>query len=208
MKIKPLYIYLGIFVVFVAAVIFFSRTTKQSNPNMNSNSAAQMPDDDVHGKMKSQGNGDSPSKSNLMADAAEKINKIKSEYEKNPNDTSKVFKYAEVLIGHNPDEAIKLYEKILKVGPKRIDVLLQLTYVSFNMGDVKKAEEYNSKVLSIEPNNLIAKFNVGGLAQAKGDENKAKAVWQELSSKYPQTEVGKIATELIKQMSQPAAKTK
>ncbi|MFA7229266.1 MAG: tetratricopeptide repeat protein [Melioribacteraceae bacterium] len=207
MKIKPIYIYLGVFIVFVAAVLFFSETTKKSNMP-SKDPLAQMPDDDIHGKMRSQGNGDMPSKSNLMNDAVEKINKLKSDYEKNPNDTAKVLLYADVLIAHQPEEAVKLYNKILKIDPKRVDVLLQMTYVSFNMGDVAKAEEYNARVLSINPNNLIAKFNTGGLAQAKGDNTKARSIWTDLSSRYPNSEVGKIAGELVKQLDQNATKSK
>lgn len=202
MKVKPIFIYLGVFLVFVAAVIFFSKSTQKSNSATEINQQAQMPNDDIHGKMKSQGNGDVPSKSNVMEDAVQKINTLKTAYEQNPNDTASVRNYADVLLAHKPDEAIKLYEKILRVNPKRTDILLQLTFVYFNQGDIKKADEYNSRVLTIDNNNLIAKFNVGGLAQAKGDEKKARAVWQDLSNKYPQTEVGKLAANIIKQLDQ------
>lgn len=208
MKVKPIFIYLGVFLIFVLAVLFFSKTTQKSNSAPEISQQAQMPNDDIHGKMKSQGNGDVPSRSNLMEDAVQKINSLKAAYEKNPNDTASVRNYADVLLAHKPDEATKLYEKILRIDPKRTDILLQLTFVYFNQGDVKKAEEYNSKVLSIDNNNLIAKFNVGGLAQAKGDEKKARAVWQDLSNKYPQTEVGKLAANIIKQLDQKSQQMK
>jgi tetratricopeptide (TPR) repeat protein len=208
MKLKAIYIYLGVFIIFVAAVIFFSKTTNDSNKAMEINPQAQMPDDDIHGKMKSQGNGDTPSKSNLMQDAVERINALKSEAEKSPNDTLKVREYADVLIAHKPEEAIKLYERILRIDSKRTDILLQLTFVYFNQGDMKKAEEFNSKVLTVDNNNLIAKFNIGGLAQAKGDERKAKSVWQDLANRYPQTEVGKLAAQLVQQLDQKPAQAK
>ncbi|MHB8906552.1 MAG: tetratricopeptide repeat protein [Melioribacteraceae bacterium] len=208
MKIKPIYIYLGVIIVFIAAVIFFSRTTKDSNTASAISPEAQMPNDDIHSKMKSQGNGDSPNKSNVMKEAVDKINNLKAAVEKNPNDTLKTREYADLLIAHKPDEAIKLYERIIKTDPKRTDILLQLTYVYFNQGNINKAEEYNSKVLSVDKNNLIAQYNIGGLAQAKGDEKKAIAIWQDLAKKYPQTEVGSIAGEVVKQLSQKAAQTK
>ncbi|PKL81574.1 MAG: hypothetical protein CVV24_14540 [Ignavibacteriae bacterium HGW-Ignavibacteriae-3] len=200
MKLKPVYVYLGVFILFIAAVVYFSSTTKNSNKSVDINSQAQMPDDDIHGKMKSQGNGDMPSRENLMAGAVEKINNLKSDYEKNPNDTLKIRSYADVLIAHKPEEALKLYEKILKVDPKRIDILLQMTYMTFNQGDVKKAEEFNNRALTLDPNNLIARFNTAGLAQANGDEKKAKLIWKELAAKNSDTEVGRIASELLKQM--------
>lgn len=202
MKVKPIYIYLGVLIVFIAAMVFFSKTTQNSNNASEINPQAQIPEDDIHSKMKSQGNGDVPSKSNVMQDAFERINNLKADVEKNPNDTLKVRQYADVLIAHKPEEAIKLYERILKVDSKRTDILLQLTFVYFNQGDVKKAEEYNSKVLSVDNNNIIAKFNTAGLAQAKGDEKKAKTIWQDLANKYPQSEVGQLAAQLVKQLDQ------
>lgn len=208
MKVRPIYIYLGVFLVFVAAMVFFSRTTKNSNNASEINPQAQMPTDDTHSKMRSQGNGDVPSKSNVMQEAIEKINALKADVEKNPNDTAKVRQYADVQIAHKPEEAIKLYERILKIDSKRTDILLQLTFVYFNQGDVKKAEEYNSKVLTIDKNNLIAKFNTAGLAQAKGDEKKAKAIWQDLAKKYPQSEVGHLAAQLVKQLDQKPVQMK
>jgi tetratricopeptide (TPR) repeat protein len=208
MKVKPVFVYLGVFIVFIAAVIFFSNTTKNSNTPSAINPQAKMPDDDIHGKMKSQGNGDSPNKSNVMKEAVDKINNLKAGVEKNPNDTLKAREYADVLIAHKPDEAIKLYERILKADPKRVDILLQLTFVYFNQGNIDKAEEYNSKVLMIDKNNLFAQYNLGGLAQARGNDKKAASIWQELAKKYPQTEIGRMAGEVAKQVGQKTSSTK
>mgnify|MGYP001599541817 CR=1 FL=1 len=202
MKIKPIYIYLGVFVIFIAAVLFFSNAAKNSKTARELNPNTQMPIDDIHKGIAEQGNGDMPSKSNVMKEAVEKMNALKAAVEKKPNDTLKVREYAEMVQAHEPDEAIKLYENILKVGPKRTDLLLELTFLYFNKGDVKKAEEYNSKVLNIEKNNLIANYNLGGLAQAKGDIKTAKTIWQDLARKYPNTQIGNMAGELAKQLEQ------
>lgn len=202
MKIKPIYIYLGVFVIFIVAVVFFSNSAKNSNQANEINPNAQMPSDDIHKGMVQQGNGDMPSKSNVMKEAVEKMNALKSAIEKNPNDTLKVREYAEMVQAHEPDEAIRLYENILKVGPKRIDILLELTFLYFNKGDLKKAEEYNNKVLNIDKSNIIANYNLGGLAQAKGDIKAAKAIWLDLAKKYPNTQIGNMAGELAKQLDQ------
>ena len=202
MKIKPIYIYLGVFVIFVAAVVFFSNATKNSKLANELKPNAEMPKDDIHKEMAQQGNGDMPSKSNVMQEALEKMNTLKAVVEKNPNDTLKVREYAEMVQAHEPDEAIKLYENILKVGPKRTDLLLELTFLYFNKGDIKKAEEYNNKVLNIDKSNMIANYNLGGLAQAKGDIKTAKTIWQDLAKKYPNTQIGNMAGELAKQLDQ------
>ncbi len=202
MKIKPIYIYLGVFVVFIAAIVFFSDIAKQANTAGSVGEGAQIPDDDIHSGMRSRGDWEIPGKDNVMKEMVEKMNALKIAIEKNPKDTAKVREYADLQITHNPEEAIKLYESILRIDPARTDVLLQMTFTFYNIGDVDKAIEYNSRVLSIDKNNLYAQYNVGGLAQAKGDNKKALAVWRELVKKYPKTEVAHIAEQAVKQLEQ------
>ena len=43
---------------------------------------------------------------------------------------------------------------------------------------------------------------------AKGDDKKAKAIWQDLANKYPQTEVGHLAAQLVKQFDQKSVQMK
>jgi len=200
MKFKPIYVYAGVIVVFILAIVFFSDITKKGNTQATVSEGAQMPDDDIHGGMRSRGNGGMPGKDNVMQEMLEKMNALKLAVEKNPNDTAKVREYADLQMTHNPEESIKLYERILKIDPKRIDILLQLTFTHYNIGDVDKAVEYNNKVLSIDRNNLFAQYNVGGLAQVKGDNKKAIAIWKELARKNPNTEVAHIAEQAAKQL--------
>ena len=201
MKLKPIYIYLTIFVVFIISIVLFSNSTKKSNLTDNQQMNGQMPEDDVHKNLKSQGNGDAPSASNVMKEAIERMNKLKEEVNKNPNDTLKLREYADMLtLAHKPDEAIEYYSKILKFDPKRIDVLLQLTYVHFNKGDLDKALEYTNKALQVDKNNLIANYNLGAVLNAKGDKRQAIIIWKNLAQKYPNTDVGHIAKESAKQL--------
>lgn len=201
MKLKPIYIYLTIFVVFIISIVLFSNSTKKSNLTDNQQMNGQMPEDDVHKNLKSQGNGDAPSASNVMKEAIERMNKLKEEVNKNPNDTLKLREYADMLtLAHKPDEAIEYYSKILKFDPKRIDVLLQLTYVHFNKGDLDKALEYTNKALQVDKNNLIANYNLGAVLNAKGDKRQAILIWKNLALKYPNTDVGHIAKESAKQL--------
>jgi tetratricopeptide (TPR) repeat protein len=202
MKVKPIYIYLGAFIVFITAVIFFSNTVKNSTQSNLSQSNKEMPDDQIHRGMSKEGGEELPNKSNVMEEAKAKLKALKEEVEKNPNDTIKVKEYAGIVQAHEPDEAIKLYERILKAGPKRKDILLELTFLYYNKGDISKAEAYNNKVLSLDKNDLLANYNTGGLAQAKGDIKKAKEIWAGISKKYPNTQIGQIAGELVKQIEQ------
>ncbi len=205
MKVKPIYIYLTVFAVFVAAVIFFSNSASKTNKQSELTANGQMPNDDVHKGMGSSKE-EAPSRANVMQEAIKKMNDLKAEVDKNPNDTLKAREYADMLLPHKPDEAIQIYEKILTKGPKRKDMLYQLTSAYYNKGDINKAEEYNNKLLSFDKDNLIANYNVAGLAQAKGDSKKARAVWDNLAKKYPNTDVGHMAGELVKQLDQMQSK--
>ena len=199
MKLKPIYIYLGAFVVFVVALIIFSQVAKDSGTAQPLSSNAQAPNDDIHSGMRSR-EGGGPSKNDVMKDAVDKMNQLKAEVESNPGDTAKVRLLADMLSAHEPDQAISYYEKILKVDSKRTDILLQLTFSYYHKGDLKKAVEYNNKVLAIDKNNLYALYNSGGLAQAGGDNQKAIKIWKDIAAKYPKSEVGHIALEASKQL--------
>jgi len=202
MKFKSIYVFLIVIVVFVATVIFFSNRTKQYDAS-NSQVKNEIPEDNVHNQMKANGTDKTPSKSNVMQDAIDRMNALKAEVEKNPNDTLKIREYADLLtFSHKPAEAVEYYNKVLKVDPKRIDVLLQMTFVYFNMNDFTKAEEYSNKILSFDKNNLAANYNLGAIAASKGDIKKAKIIWQGLATKYPNTEVGKIAAQAYQRIDQ------
>lgn len=197
MKIKPLYIYLTAFVVFGAAVIFFSSNAKKAGPLNPHTSQGQMPNDDVH---KGLNPTDAPSKSNVAPEAIAKMKTLKEEVDKNPKDTAKVREYADMVVFHKPDEALGYYEKILTVDPKRIDVLLQVTLISFNKGDFNKAEDYTNRILKIDPKNATAYYNLGAIAHAKGDPQKAKSIWEDVVKKYPNTDGAKVAASALTQM--------
>jgi tetratricopeptide (TPR) repeat protein len=205
MKVKPIYIYLGVFVIFVAALIYFSNTANKSNQAKAIDPNSQMPNDDVHKGMGTQKE-EAPSKSNLREEALAKMESVKKEYEKNPNDTLKIREYADMMAPHKPNEAIPLYEKILKQDPKRKDILYQLTFMCSQMGALQQAEDYNNKILSMDKNDPIANYNLAGIYQAKGDTKKAKVIWQDIAKKYPNTDLGHMADGLVKQLDQATSK--
>lgn len=188
MKIKPLYIYLLIFVAFLVGVIIFS--TGKDSKTMH----GQMPDDEIH-----RGIGEMPNNENAMESAKQKLEDLKTAYEKNPNDTLKTREYADMLtFAHQPEKAIELYNKILKTDSKRTDILLQLTFLHFNQGDMTKAEEYTNRILLIDKNHQLGMYNSGVLQQVKGDNKGAKEIWEKLIKLYPNSTISQIAEESIK----------
>jgi tetratricopeptide (TPR) repeat protein len=193
-KLKPIYIYLSLFAIFVATVIFFTNDSKKNAP---SDETRQMPNDEIHSKSNS---GDQPSRSNVTKEAIENMNRLREAFEKNPDDTVKVREYADLLTVHQPEEALKLYTRIYNIDPKRIDILFQLTLVYFKKGDFDRSEEFNNRILSLQKNNMLAYYNTGAIAEAKGNRTKARLIWQEIASKHSREEIGRIAMESIKQL--------
>lgn len=197
MKIKPIYIYLGVFAAFILAFIIFSGNgDKNTDPHAG---MGQMPDDEIHKGMGSSG---MPSSSNVTENTRKRFEELKNEYEKNPNDTLNARGYAEMLaMAHQPDKAIELYENILKAGSKRTDVMLELTFLYFNMGDLDKAENYTNSILAVNPNNPYAVYNSGIIAHAKGDMIKAKKQLEETVKKFPDKQIAADAKQLLDEIN-------
>ncbi len=215
MKLKPLYIYGILFVIIIAVIVF---TSTENNKKMvtipSSNGVTQMPTDAIHQGMNGmpsdaihQGvsgmrKGGAPSKSNVRKDFWVKMDKYKADIEANPNDTLTMKNYAEMLgMSHKTNEAIRLYEKILAINPNRTDILLAEGLVFYNSQNYKMAEVVTKKIIKMDDNNLEAKYNLGVIAAVQGNSDEAKKVWKELSKKYPDEEVGKLAAKSLEQIS-------
>ncbi|MDH7603324.1 MAG: tetratricopeptide repeat protein [Melioribacter sp.] len=200
MRIKSLYIYVIIFTAFIISLIIFSPSAKEPTLQTQINPHGQMPDDDIHRGM-SQNTEDMPSKSNVAKEALEQLNQLKEDYEKNPEDTVKIRNYADMLtLAHQHDKAIELYEKILKVDSKRIDILQHLTFLYFNKGELDKAEEMSKKILTIKKDYPLALYNLGVISHIKGDNQKAKYYWNEVLKKEPDSKLAKNAKELLQNL--------
>jgi len=200
MKIKPLYIY-GIIILTIIIVLVITSTSNNFTENeiaLEPNST--MPQDDIHkGLTNNQETG--PSKGNVKADFWEKLDLYKNEVEANPQDTLKLRKYAELLsLAHQTENALEQYEKILKVDPNRIDILLLEGLLYYNEGNYSKAEIVTNRIIEIDKNHLEAKFNLGIIAASKGDTERAREIWTELLENNPGSEAAKYAEDALKKL--------
>lgn len=194
MKMKSLYIYLIAAIVVVAIIVISSLQSNepeitaetQQNPHGN------MPTDDIHGQL---GTGeDQPSSSNVRGDIMQKMNDLKEYVEENPDDTVKIKEYADLLgSAHRVPEAIPLYDRLLELNPKRVDVLLIKGYLYYRDGKLDEAQATTQKILDIDPSHANAKYNIGAIAIAKGDTAKAVDIWKNIIEKHPGSQTAKIA---------------
>lgn len=194
MKIKPLYIYLIGFAFFILVIIFFSVKEKESKTPDEAVSG-QMPNDDIHKGMGSMGS----QKMGAMSEAfKKKIADMKTALEKNPNDTLKIREYAEFLFAaHKPDESLKYLEQIIKMDPKRIDILLFETFVYHSQKNLDKAEEITNRILAMDKNNQNASFNLGVIMEDKGNKERAKQIWNDIIKRFPNSEAAKLSKEAL-----------
>lgn len=197
MKFKPIYVY-GILAVAAVALLIIVGIRETSNSSEVQISTDQsMPDDDVHKQLKNQMN-TSPGKENVSDEYRKKLSELKEAVESNPSDTLAMRNYADFIsASHKMNEAIPYYEKILEVNPKRADIYFSLALIYYNKQDLVKCEQLNNNVLSFDPKNQMALYNIGAIAATQGNKEKAKDFWNRVISINSESETGKLAKESL-----------
>lgn len=197
MKFKPIYIYGLIALVAVAVLIIVAVQENSNSTDVTLNNEQVMPDDDVHKQLKSQMN-NSPGKKNVSEEYRKRLAELKEAVDNNPSDTLAMRNYADFLsASHKMNEAIPYYEKILEFNSKRVDIYFSLALIYFNKQDFTKCEEVNNKVLSFEPLNQMAIYNIGAIAATQGNMERAKEFWNKVVSIDADSETGKLAKESL-----------
>jgi tetratricopeptide (TPR) repeat protein len=197
MKFKPIYFY-GIIVLISIIVLVVVATQNSTEPKeVQIGQNQNMPDDDVHKNLMKQGE-NQPSKENVSDEYRKRMAELKDAVEKNPEDTIALKNYADFLsASHNMNDAITYYNKILQVDPKRADIHFSLALIYYNKQDFAKCEEENKKVLTFDPKNQMALYNLGAVAATRGEVIKAKDFWNEVIEINPESETGKLAKESL-----------
>ena len=200
MKFKPLYLYLTIALAAVIILIIVASQNSDETTGVSSELNQNMPNDDVHKNLMKQGS-NQPSKENVSEEYRNKMAELKAEVEKNPDDTLALKRYADFLsAAHNMNDAINYYEKILKVDPKREDIHFALAVLYYHKQDYARCEDENNQVLSFDPKNQMALYNLGAVAATRGEINKAKAFWNQVIAIDSESETSKLAQESLKKL--------
>ncbi len=193
MKIKPLYIYLGIILLAVVLLIVFSSESEKA-PEM---SSKEMPEDDIHKKLGS-GMGD-PSGANVSSEVKMKMEQLRKAAENNPDDTLALREYADFLSqAHKQNDAIELYNKILRKDNKRTDIRFNVALIYFHKQDYAAAEKMIKEVFTYDKKNVQAKYNLGAIAATRGDKEQAKKYWNEVITESPKSPLASMAAEALK----------
>ncbi len=204
MKKKIVYIYGGLFVLIVIALIFSvyfnnsdSKLSKVGAGKISSKS--QMPGDEIHSNINP--TAPKPNKGNVSKNIIHEMDMLKKQIEKNPSDTVSINKYAELLFAsHKQTEAIEYYKKILNIDKKRKDVYLNLVFAFYNLRDMNNAEKYTKELIKYFPDDLQGKYNLGAINASQGKNEAALNIWTKLIAKYPDSEEAKLAKSSIKRL--------
>lgn len=192
LRIKPAYIY-GVVTIIAAIVLIISSWNSSSGDGVISDTINNMPADDIHNSLRNNLN-QSPGSSNVTSETLNKLEELKNKFELSPDDTLIMLEYADFLVmAHKPMEAIPVYDKILSIDRKRIDVLFSLTSIYYDQGNFMIAEELTNRILNIDHSNVQAIYNSGAIEASRGNKDKARKIWENLLSSFPPSETTELA---------------
>jgi len=185
MKLKLLYVYPAVIILTIVILLLTTNYEKTPTTLQNDVVNKEMPNDEVHKGLDNPAS-IPPNKQNVSSTVFEHLEELRKEAEKNPNDTLKLREYADFLAAaHRTDEAISCYEKILKIDPKKKDILFTLSFIYNNKRDFENAESLTNKILQIDPKDNQALYNLGAINASRGDKDKAREIWERILKEYP-----------------------
>lgn len=196
MKIKPLFIYLGAFVLVVIAIIIFSTNKKTNFRSTQFENEKQIPDDDIHNSL-----GTAPGGGNVSSEFRERMNKLKAKYEEDPGDTANTLEYGRLLAAaHKPEEALKIFNYILVIDKNRDDVRFDVATVYYNLQRFSDAKRELEMIYRNGSNSPDILYNLGAVEATLGNNQKAKELWQKVIENHPESEAAEIAGNSLKSL--------
>ncbi len=202
MKKNGLYIFFAVMSIIILGFIFYNYSTQPDKiyTKVAKKTDNNMPNDEIH-KNINNFNAQEPSKENVNRSIVHKMEMLEKELKNGLKDTVKILEYANLLVaGHNIDKGILYYKKILEIDSQRDDVLLQLAFAYSSKNDFNNAINVTKKMLNINPNNVIALYNLGALNATIGKKELAKTTWQKLINKFPNNDITDKAKQSLKRL--------
>ena len=98
------------------------------------------------------------------------------------NDVQSAMLLAERQIRSDRKAAIDTYEQVLSKTPDNFVVLNNLAYLAFEDGELKRAEEFAKKAVSLQRENADAADTLAQIYIAKGDKEAALALYEQVSA--------------------------
>lgn len=130
----------------------------------------------------------------------QQINQLRQVVEAEPENYAALLDLAH-LLGDSGffDKAVERYNTYLAANPNETDVWVDLGVCYFELEDYGKATDAMQKALDLDPEHLIAHFNMGIVKFSEGDVETAKDWWLEVVEMKPESNIAIKAKELIEQ---------
>jgi tetratricopeptide (TPR) repeat protein len=74
------------------------------------------------------------------------------------------------------DQAIQIFEQVLAEKPSDVNSMKQIAGIYFSVKELDQAEDWQKKVLAVDPNDPEAAYTIGVIDWTKSHENKLKAL--------------------------------
>jgi TolA-binding protein len=65
---------------------------------------------------------------------------------------------------------------------------------------MEKSDEYNNRVLKLEPKHVSALYNRGAIAATRGDTETARDIWNRIVNDFPESETTALAKESLQRL--------
>lgn len=193
MKIKPLYIYLSLFVVVIIILVIISSGGKTERSVQNQT----MPQDEIHQNL-----GSAPGGGNVSSEFKQRMEKLKSNYETNPKDTVNSKEYARLLAAaHKPEESVEIFQSILNLDNSRDDIRVELATVYYNLNQYEDAKKQLETVLNNNPSSTEVIYNLGAIEASIGNSEKAREIWEKLVADFPESEAAQFASSALQSLN-------
>lgn len=193
MKIKPLYIYLSLFVVVIIIFVIISSGGKTELPMQNQT----MPQDEIHQNL-----GSAPGGGNVSSEFKQRMENLKSIYETNTADTVNSKEYARLLAAaHKPNEAVEIFQSILNLDNARDDIRVELATVYYNLNQYEDAKKQLETVLNNNPSSTEVIYNLGAIEASMGNSEKAREIWEKLVADFPESEAAQFASSALQSLN-------
>ena len=117
----------------------------------------------------------------------QEVSPLLATLKENPDDFDTIVKAANLYYdGQQYPDAIRFYQRALKIQPQNVDVITDLGTSFWYTGDADKAIAEFQTALKYEPGRASTLFNLGIVRwQGKMDPNGAVQAWEELLRKNP-----------------------
>ena len=127
-----------------------------------------------------------PTKENVSHDVKMNMAELRDAVKSNPRDAKSAFELARLYYdGHNLSEAARFYELGLKTDRKNDSVRIDYSLCLYTLGKKAEAKRQNQIVLTHDPNNVEACYNMGAIHANDGAKDSAVIYWTRIMKNHP-----------------------